>query len=395
MEELKMSYNMYIPTRFIFGAGRLNELHTQKLPGKKAMVVISNGKSTKENGSLDRTIEELSKAGIDSVIFDQVQANPLKSTVMAGAKKAKDNACDFIVALGGGSVMDASKAIAAMATNDGDIWDYVFGGTGKGKAIVNDPLPIICITTTAGTGSEADPWGVISNDETNEKIGFGGDDRLFPKISIIDPELMKTVPSKFTAYQGFDALFHSTEGYISKFANLMSDMYALTAIENIAKYIVRAVKDGSDMEAREHMAFANTLSGVVMNVSVTTAEHSIEHAMSAYHHELTHGAGLIMISKAFYEFFIEKHACDDRFIAMAKAMGFKEANKPEDFITALVDLQKACGVSELKMSDYGITPGEFDKIATNARETMGGLFAANPCEMTNDDVVEVLKKSYK
>jgi alcohol dehydrogenase len=395
MEELKMSYNMYVPTRFIFGTGRLNELHTQKLPGKKAMVVISNGKSTKANGSLDRTIEELSKAGIDSVIFDQVQANPLKSTVMAGAKKAKDNACDFIVALGGGSVMDASKAIAAMATNDGDIWEYVFGGTGKGKAIVNDPLPIICITTTAGTGSEADPWGVISNDETNEKIGFGGDDRLFPKISIIDPELMKTVPSKFTAYQGFDALFHSTEGYISKFANLMSDMYALTAIENIAKYIVRAVKDGSDMEAREHMAFANTLSGVVMNVSVTTAEHSIEHAMSAYHHELTHGAGLIMISKAFYEFFIEKHACDDRFIAMAKAMGFKEANKPEDFITALVDLQKACGVSELKMSDYGITPDEFDKIATNARETMGGLFAANPCEMTNDDVAEVLKKSYK
>lgn len=116
--------------------------------------------------------------------------------------------------------------------------------------------------------------------------------------------------------------------------------------------------------------------------------------MSAYHQELPHGAGLIMISKAFYEFFIEKHACDEKFIAMAKAMGIKEANKPEDFITALVDLQKACGVAELKMSDYGITPDEFDKIATNARETMGGLFAANPCEMKHEDVIEVLKKSY-
>jgi len=223
---------------------------------------------------------------------------------MAGAKTAIDNECDFIVALGGGSVMDASKAMAAMATNDGDVWKYISGGTGKGKAIVNDPLPIICITTTAGTGSEADQWGVITNDETNEKIGFGGDDRLFPVISIIDPELMKTVPTKFTAYQGFDALFHSTESYIYKFASLMSDMYALTAIENAAKYLARAVKDGSDMEAREHMAFANTLSGVVMTISVTTAEHSIEHAMSAYHQELPHGAGLIMISKAFYEFFI-------------------------------------------------------------------------------------------
>jgi alcohol dehydrogenase len=390
-----MSFNMYVPTRFIFGCGRLSELHEQKLPGKKAMVVISNGKSTKENGSLDRTIEELTIAGVESVVFDQVQANPLKSTVMAGAKTARDNGCDFIVALGGGSVMDASKAIAAMAANDGDIWDYISGGTGKGRTIANAPLPIICITTTAGTGSEADQWGVITNDETNEKIGFGGDDRLFPVISIIDPELMKTVPPKFTAYQGFDAFFHSTESYISKFASMMSDMYALTAIENSAKYLARAVNDGSDKEAREHMAFANTLSGVVMTVSVTTAEHSIEHAMSAYHQELPHGAGLIMISKAFYEFFIEKHACDERFIAMAKVMGIKEADKPEDFITALLDLQKACGVAELKMSDYGITPNEFDKIAANARETMGGLFAANPCEMTHDDVVEVLRKSYR
>ncbi|MBU3201148.1 iron-containing alcohol dehydrogenase [Clostridium estertheticum] len=390
-----MNFNMYVPTRFIFGCGRLNELHEQKLPGKKAMVVISNGKSTKENGSLDRTIEELTIAGVESVVFDKVQTNPLKSTVMAGAKTARDNGCDFIVALGGGSVIDASKVMAAMTTNDGDIWDYISGGTGKGKAIANAPLAVICITTTAGTGSEADQWGVITNDETNEKIGFGGDDRLFPLISIIDPELMKTVPSKLTAYQGFDALFHSTESYISKYASLMSDMYALTAIENAAKYLTRAVKDGSDMEAREHMAFANTLSGIVMTVSVTTAEHSIEHAMSAYHQELPHGAGLIMISKAFYEFFIDKNACDGRFIAMAKAMGIKEANKPEDFITALVDLQKDCGMDELKMSDYGISPDEFDKIATNARETNGFLFTANPCEMTHKDVVDVLRNSYR
>lgn len=390
-----MKFNMYVPTRFIFGSGRLGELHEQKLPGKKALVIISDGKSTKENGSLDRTVEELFKAGADSVIFDQVQANPLMSAVMAGAQTARENQCDFVVALGGGSVIDASKAIAAMSTNDGEVWDYIYGGTGKGKALANDPLPIICITTTAGTGSEADQWGVITNNETNEKIGFGGDDRLFPVISIIDPELMKTVPPKFTAYQGFDTLFHSTESYISKYASLMSDMYALTAIENTAKYLARAVKDGGDMKAREHMAFANTLSGIVMTISVTTAEHSIEHAMSAYHQELPHGAGLIMISKAFYEFFIEKHACDERFIAMAKAMGIKEADKPEDFITALTNLQKACGVAELKMSDYGITPDEFDKIAANARETMGGLFTANPYEMAHQDVIEVLRKSYR
>ena len=389
-----MSYQFFTPTRVLFGAGTLGQLHEQTMPGKKALLIISNGKSAIENGYLSRTEAELQKAGVEWVIFNQVEANPLKSTVMAGANVARENECDFIVALGGGSVMDASKAIATMATNSGDVWDYISGGTGKGQPIKVDPLPIICITTTAGTGSEVDQWGVITNDKTNEKIGFGGDDRLFPVLAIVDPELMLSVPPKYTAYQGFDALFHSTEVYISKFANEMSDMIALKAIENVAKYLVRAVKNENDLEARTGMAFANTLSGHAMVVSVTTAEHSLEHAMSAYHPNLPHGAGLIMISKAFYEFFIEKHACDERFIQMAQAMGMKDANKPEDFITALVNLQKECGVDQLKMSDYGITPDEFDTLATNARETMGGLFAANPCEMTHEDCVSVFEKSY-
>lgn len=390
-----MSFNMYVPTRFVFGNGRLGELHQQKLPGKKAMIVISNGKSTRANGSLDRTKEQLRLAGAETAVFDKIGANPTKAAVMEGASFARENGCDFIVALGGGSVMDASKAIAMMATNEGDLWDYVSGRTGKNQPLVYEPLPLVCITTTAGTGSEADQWGVVTNEETNEKIGVGGYDSTFPVLSIIDPELMVSVPPKFTAYQGFDALFHATESYISTFASAMSDMYALTSIENVGKYLARAVKDGNDMEAREGMAFANTLSGVVMTVSVTTAEHSLEHAMSAYHPELPHGAGLIMISKAFHGFFIEKHACDDRFIRMAQVLGMKNATKPEDFLTALSKLQEKCGVAELKMSDYGITPDEFDKMATNARETMGGLFAANPCEMTHEDCVEVFRRSYR
>lgn len=388
-------FNMYVPTRFIFGSGRLKELHQQKLPGKKAMVAISNGKSVQENGTLDRTLSELRKAGIESAVFSGIGSNPTKSAVMEGAKFARDNGCDFILALGGGSVMDASKAIAMMAVNDGDLWDYVGGKTGKTLPLKNDPLPIVCITTTAGTGSEADQWGVVTNEETHEKIGVGGYDSSFPVLSIIDPELMVSVPPKFTAYQGFDALFHATESYVSAFASHMSDMYALTAIENVGKYLLRAVKDGNDIKAREGMAFANTLSGVAMTISVTTAEHSLEHAMSAYHPELPHGAGLIMISKAFYEFFIEKHACDERFIRMAQALGMKDASKPSDFITMLVKLQEDCGVSDLKMSDYNITSDEFDKLALNARETMGGLFQANPCEMAHEDCVAVFRKSYR
>lgn len=390
-----MSFQMYVPTRILFGCGMLNNLHKQQMPGKKALIVISNGKSTKENGSLDRTEEQLEKAGVEYVVFDGIMANPLKSTIDEGAKAAKDNGCDFIVALGGGSVMDASKAIATMATNDGDLWDYVFGGTGKGQLLKAAPLPIIAITTTAGTGSEVDQFGVITNDVTNEKIGYGGDDRLFPVIAIVDPELMKSVPPKFTAYQGFDALFHSTECYIANKASLISDMYAITSIKNIGKYLARAVKDGSDMEAREHMAFANTLSGVVMTLSSCTSEHSMEHAMSAYHQELPHGAGLIMISKEYYKFFIEKHVCDERFVDMAKALGMADAEKAEDFITALENIQKACGVDELKMSDYGISEDEVETLAENARTTMGGLFESDPTPMTNEECAEIFRKSFK
>lgn len=390
-----MSFKMYVPTRILFGCGMLNELHKQQMPGKKALIVISNGKSTKENGSLDRTKEQLDKAGIEYAIFDEIMANPLKSTIDDGAKAAKDNGCDFIVALGGGSVMDASKAIATMATNDGDLWDYVFGGTGKGQLLKEAPLPIIAITTTAGTGSEVDQYGVITNDETNEKIGYGGDDRLFPVIAIVDPELMKSVPPKFTAYQGFDALFHSTECYIANTANLVSDMYAMTSIKNIGKYLARAVKDGSDMEAREHMAFANTLSGVVMTLSSCTSEHSMEHAMSAYHQELPHGAGLIMISKEYYRFFIEKHVCYEKFVDMAKALGMEDAEKAEDFLTALDKIQKDCGVDDLKMSDYGIKETEFATLADNAKTAMGGLFESDPAPMTNEECAEIFRRSFK
>ncbi len=390
-----MGFDFYVPTKVLFGAGQLNNLNIQQMPGQKAMVVISNGKSTKNNGSLARLEEQLKLAGKEYAVFDRIQANPLKSTVMEGGQFARDNGCDFIVALGGGSVMDASKAIAMVATNEGDLWNYVDGGSGKGMKLANKPLPIVAITTTAGTGSEVDQWGVVTHDENNEKIGVGGLDELFPVLSIVDPELMVTVPPKFTAFQGFDALFHSVEGYISRFANLMGDMVQLTAIEAIGTYLPRAVENGADLEAREKLAFANTLSGYSMVVGSCTSEHSLEHAMSAYHHDLPHGAGLIMISRAYYTHFIERHVCDERFVTLAKALGMKEAEKPEDFITALMRLQKECGVADLKMSDYGITPDEFETLARNAMDTMGRLFDCDRERLTLDDCVKIYKESFR
>ena len=389
-----MDFNMYVPTKILFGAGTLNELGKQQLPGKKAVIIISNGKSTRANGYLSRTEEQLAQAGLATSVFDKIQPNPLKETVMDGAAFVKAQGADFIVALGGGSVIDSAKAIAVMAANPGDLWDYIASGTGKGQPIKNKPLPIVAVSTTAGTGSEADAGCVITNPDTNEKVGLKTPD-LFPVLCIEDPELMKSVPAQYTAYQGFDALSHSLEGYISKFANLMSDMYAITAIENVGRYLARAVKGGNDIEARTHVAFGNILSGTVMCVGTTSSQHSLEHALSAYHPNLPHGAGLIMLSRAYFGNVIAHHACDERFIRMAKAMGMESADKPEDFLTVLQKLLEDCGVADLKMSDYGITPDEFPKMADNAMGPMGGLFACDRVALTKEDVIGIYQKSYK
>lgn len=392
---MNMNFNFNNPTNIIFGSGSLSQLGNQELPGKKALLLISNGKSTKANGYLDRTIEQLNNAGVTYVLFDKIMENPLKDVIMEGAAFARENQCDFIVALGGGAVLDSSSAISAMATNDGDLWDYQMEGTGGRKPLEHPGLPIVSITTTSGTGSEINGFGVISNPETNEKMGFGGHPSLVPVLAIVDPELMLSVPAQYTAYQGFDALFHNTEAMMSKGVNILSETIALSAIESIYQYLPIAIKDGKNLEAREHVAYGSTMAGITMQLTSTTAQHSMEHSMSAYHHNLPHGAGLIMISKEFAQFFIEKHACDEQFIKMARVMGIPDASKPEDFITALMALQEACGVADLKMSDYGFKKEEAMTLAKGARSMQGGLFLANPCEMSDEECAAIFEKSFR
>lgn len=392
---MNTNFDFYNPTHILFGSGKLDELGNQPMPGKKALLLISAGKSAKVSGALERTQAQLEKAGVEYVVCAKIHENPTREIVMEAAAFAKENGCDFIVALGGGAVLDSSVAVAAMATNPGDLWDYVNGGTGKGQPLVNKPLPQVTITLTAGTGSEINNWGVISRNDTHEKIGFGGAPELVPVLAVVDPELMKTVPSKYTAYQGFDALFHNTEVMMSNGVNILSETLALSAIENIAKYLPRAAADGNDIEARERVAYGSTIAGITMQLTSTTAQHSMEHAMSAYHPDLPHGAGLIMISVEFARYFIERHACDEQFIKMARVMGMPEADKAEDFLTVLVQLQKDCGVADLKMSDYGVTKDECMTLAVNARETMGGLFLANPCEMSDEECAGIFEKAYR
>ena len=388
-----MPYEFYLPTKLLYGAGCLSALGGCALPGRKALLVTSAGQSAKRHGYLGRVEEQLTQAGVRAVLYDQITPNPTKAEVMAGAALCRKEGCDFVLGLGGGSSIDAAKAISVMARNPGDYWDYVSGGTGKGKAVPNAPLPVVAVTTTAGTGTEADPWTVTTNEETQEKIGFGYE-KTFPVLSVVDPELMVSVPPRLTAYQGFDALFHSTEGYLNRTASPISDLMALEAIRLSGKSLPRAVRDGADLEARGDVALANTLSGMVETLSGCISEHSIAHAMSAYHPKLPHGAALIAISKAYYQKLIRLGACRERMAAMARALGKSDAERPEDFLTALDALQKECSVDGLALSSFGMSPEEFPALTRNARETMGGLFEVDPVTVSDGDVLEILSDAF-
>ena len=386
-------FTFHVPTKVLFGAGVLKKLHEEKLPGKKALVVISNGKSTRTNGSLAALEAELDAAGVAHVLFDKIQANPLEPTVQEGVEFGRAEDVDFVIGLGGGSVMDAAKAIAAMIPQQGGrVWDYMATGTSEHRPFNAPLLPFVAITTSAGTGSEVDAGSVITSPVTHEKGAFFSQ---CPALAVVDPALMVTVPPKFTAYQGFDALFHNTEGYISKFGNEMGAMVELEAIRLLGKWLPVAVADGKNLEARTKVAFANTLGGYSMDVSTCTSEHAIEHALSGEHQDLPHGAGLVMISLAYYKTFIDRGDCPEKFVEMARALGRTDATKPSDFLDALAALQKACGVDALAMSDYGIREEEFPGMVKLARSAVGMLFSCDPSELSDDDVLAILRASWK
>ncbi len=378
-------------TRVLFGAGQLSNLHKEAMPGKKALIITTNGTSVKKYGYLSRLEKELDQAGVEYALFDEVRPNPTKQNVMDGAAAAKANGCDFVVALGGGSVMDCAKCIALMMTNPGDIWDYSLSAAGGKKNAEFAAAPIVCITTSAGTGSEVDIASVISDDEAKEKTGIFFPSML-PTLSVVDAELMLSVPPKFTAYQGMDAFFHASETVVNKNVHPMAEMFALKTIELVAKYLPVAYKDGSNLEAREMMALANTFAAYYM---LCTSAHTIEHVMGSYHEDLVHGAGLIMTAHAYYDFFAERKAAEEPMIKMAKAMGVANPSSGKDFIKALDDLIASVGCADLKMSEAGITEEELKLYPKRVHEVLGGDITADPLPLSDEDYLTIYQNAYK
>lgn len=381
-----MHFDYFIPTKIIFGHNRLKELESLPLPGKKALIVITNGQSMRNLGYLDKVIKHLQAQNISAVVFDKILPNPIEDHVMEAAELARNHNCDFIIGLGGGSAIDSAKSIAIMVRNPGTYWEYVKGQKTVSQAI----LPIVAIPTTAGTGTEADPWTVITNNKSNEKVGFGIAE-TFPVLAIVDPTLMVSVPQKLTAYQGMDAFFHAAEGYLACIAQPVSDMLSLQAIGLISQYLPKAVADGKNLQAREKMAWASTAAGMVESTSSCISEHSMEHALSAFYPDLPHGAGLVALSVPYFSYLLKKDRAkvEPRYIDMAHAMG-ETGNQPELFIQALQKLIKKIGLENLKLSEWGIKKEEAEKLAANSFAAMGALYELDPVKLDIRDATCII-----
>lgn len=392
-----MNFDFSIPTKVLFGCGKLDELKREKLPGKFALFVSSRGNVIKDLGYYDRLVQILKYQGIEFLEYNEISSNPTKDEIMKAAQYARDNFCDFVIGLGGGSVIDSAKAIAFMARNPGDLWDYIFTGSGKGLPAKNEALPIVAVLTTAGTGTETDQWMVITNTDLNEMIAYGVPS-TFPKLSVVDPDLSASMPTFLTAITGFDAFFHAAEGFIAKTSTPISEAFSLQVMRLVSKYLPRAVQNGNDMEARSNISLAGMLSGMIQSTSSCTSLHAIEHGLTCFHPDLHHGAGLLMISESYFNFFAKY--VPDRFIKMAHILGattddVPEEEKPYVFVQAMTELQKQCGVYHLKMSDYGITIDDMEKMARNAHKTMSNLFAMDRYPLSLKETVDILTKSFR
>lgn len=394
---MDLNFNYYMPTRILFGCGKLQELGTTPfLPGKKALIVIGASGAMRKHGYLDKVIGYLKDNGAEAAVYDRIQPNPLVEHVEEAAQVAKKNRCDFVLGLGGGSTIDSAKSIAVMAVNPGKYWDYINGGSGGGQTPANGALPIVAIPTTAGTGTEADPWTVITKTDTNEKIGWGNA-FTFPKLSIVDPELMVSVPPDQTAYTGMDAFFHSVESYLATCHQPTSDHLALEAVSLITKYLPIAVQDGGNLEARTWLAWANTEAGICESLSCCISHHSMEHAVSACFPTVPHGAGLTMLSVAYFSYLAERNPA--RFPDLARAMGertegLSEKEQALAFLTGLKKLIRNAGLERHTLSDFGIQRTDLRRLAENAFHTMGKLFALTPVKLTPDDATAIYERAY-
>lgn len=375
-----MDFQYHLPVNLIFGRGKADKIgEISALYGKKGIVVTGTG-STKRSGLLDRVVNNLKSSSVDAAVFDKVMQNPLTSTVYEGVALAKESGCDIILGVGGGSIMDAAKAIAFCCVNDGDISDYIFGKKqGKGS------LPIILMPTTCGTGSEGNQIAVLTNPETKDKKALYTM-QIMPSASVIDPDVMTTMPKQVLSSVGFDAFTHALEAYTSKKANPLTDAQALLALKLITENLPKLMSDYDDSKAWEAISLAATLGGMVIGAAGVSAAHGMEHPASGLKN-IVHGRGLAALTPPIVERLAP--ALPEKFAEVSRLLGGKDEKDCADGIRRFLH---SIGL-EVRLGDLGITADDVDWMTENCMKISIGNLKNAPVTFSKDEVAEIYREA--
>lgn len=377
-----------IPNHTVVGTNVLGEAAPLlKKMGNKAFIVT--GRHVAVSDMMKQLTALLNENGIGCVIYDGITGEPTDTMIENGVEMLKSSGCDFIIGIGGGSPLDSAKAIAAMAVNEGSIADY------NGKEITGEILPLAAIPTTAGTGSEATKFTVITDSEKGIKMLLKGD-VLVPKLAIVDSSFTVGAPKSVTSATGLDALTHAVEAYTSRKAFSMTDTLAVSAVKRIMKYLPIAYREPDNSLAREQMSIAALEAGICINNSSVTIVHGMSRPIGALFH-VPHGMSNAMLLKECLSFAIS--GAYEKFANLGRETGVaSDSDSDETAAEKFIDsLQSICDVCEIPtLEQYGIDRDEYySKISKMATDAVASGSPANTVkEVTVDDCIEIYKKLY-
>ena len=381
-----MSYKFFMPAISLMGADCLKDAGDQvgELGFKKALIVTD--KVLGQIGIVKKVTDVLDNKNIEYAIYDETKPNPTVKNVNDGLALLKEKECDFVISLGGGSAHDCAKGIALLATNGGEIKDYE--GVDKSK---KPQLPMVGINTTAGTGSEMTLFAIITDEERHIKMALV-DKHLTPIIAVNDPILMLAMPKSLTAATGMDALTHAIEAYVSTSATPITDACAEKAIELISNYLVNAVENGQDVEARDMMAYAEYLAGMAFNNASLGYVHAMAHQLGGFYN-LPHGVCNAILLPHVQEY--NKATSASRLAKIAKIMGgniegLTDEQGADLCIDMIKSLSQTIGIPE-GLGVLGVKESDFETLATNALNDACSL--TNPRKGNLEEVIAIFKKA--
>ena len=385
------NFNYYQLTEIRFGCGRLYEVGEVVAKFGKRCLLVTVPPFPAIEPTYDKVKASLKTAGVEVSYFDGVVPNPTTESITAGAEMAKAHKADVILGLGGGSSMDSAKAIAVEATHKGTCWDYLWFSKTQPT---EKTLPVITVTTTSGTGSQVTQVAVLTNTKKRDKSAIYNP-IVFPRVSIVDPELVLTVPEHITASTGFDVFTHAFETYIHPNASPYTDMMAKEAIQLVVKHLPIVIKDGANIEARTTMAWADTLAGLCIANAGVTLPHGMGMAIGGIYPHVMHGETLAVTYPDFMRYTYP--SAIERFAIVARI--FNGALESESDETAA---EKSCEEMDKFLKEIGmwltleglkVPENELPQLAKQCLVLPD--YKSNPRIATLEDVTELLKLSFR